>query len=95
MMYERLIVIVNHSATSDKTRYKEFEELTGIPKSTVRAICDGRQKLNETHIQSVLEVFPQFAYWLTTGETIPVAGQVSPELESVANDYRKTGTDTE
>lgn len=95
MMYERLIVIVNHAASSDKTRYKEFEEKTGIPKSTVRAICDGRQKLNENHIQAVVSAFPQFAYWLTTGDTILQAGQISPEQESTADDYGKTGTDIE
>jgi len=94
MMTERLIVLINQTAKSDRTRYKEFEEATGIAKSTLRAICDKRQKLNEDHISAIIDRFPQYAYWLTTGKTIVNEGQISPELENIASEYGETGTDT-
>lgn len=42
---------------------------------------DGR--VNEDDIEAFNKAFPQFAYWLTTGKTIPEAGQISPEMEKV------------
>lgn len=95
MMKERLIVLVNQSATSQRTKNKEFGELTGIKKETVRALADGRQKFNEDYIQAITEAFPQYKMWFAFGETYPEIGQLSPDLEETSNNYGKTGTDTE
>lgn len=89
MIKDRLIGLVNHCASSERLRYKEFEEITQIPKSTVRAMCDGRQKVNTDHLEAIADAFPQFKMWLAFGETYPEIGQVSPEIEQ--EDGRATG----
>ena len=38
-------------------------------------------KITSEHISEITELLPQYAYWLTTGKTIPEAGQISPEIE--------------
>lgn len=94
MMRDRLIVLINQLKTSDRTKNKEFGEKTGIKKETVRALADGRQKFNEDYIRAITESFPQYKMWFVFGETHPEIGQISPELEQVADDFRETGTDT-
>lgn len=92
-MRQRLIELLNRF-TNERTKYKEFEELTGIKRTAVKALYEGRQRFNEEHIEAICAAFPQYKIWFVFGETHPEIGQISPELEQVADDFRETGTDT-
>lgn len=88
MIRERLIAFFN---TADVTS-REMERLTGIDREKWNAIRGKRRRVNEDDIEAFNEAFPQFAYWLTTGKTIPEAGQISPEMEKLRKDNSlKTG----
>jgi transcriptional regulator with XRE-family HTH domain len=69
----------------------EFEAETGIKAKTWANVENGIQRANEEHIKAIIERWPMYAYWLTTGKTIPEAGQISPEIEEVR---RNLGTGT-
>jgi len=58
-----------------------FEEQTGIKAKTWANVENGLQKANEEHIKAIVEKWPEYAYWLTTGLTLPEAGQISPDIE--------------
>jgi hypothetical protein len=68
-----------------------LERHTGI-KSTIWAnVRNGKSRFNEDHIEAINTMWPQFAYWLVTGKTLPECGQISPELEE-ARQKLQTGT---
>lgn len=72
-----MIEIFNVLEVSSRTMEKE----TGIDRNKWSNIRGGKQRVNEDHIEAICEVYPQYAYWLTTGKTIPEAGQISPAIE--------------
>ncbi len=92
MMKERLIELINYECPNERTKNKEFEEKTGINKETIRALCYGRQKFNEGHINAISAAFPEYKHWLVFGEELPEAGQISPMTKAAQVDYRKPGT---
>lgn len=69
----------------------EFESETGVSAKTWENVENGIQKANEDHIQAIAKRWPQFAYWLVTGNTIPEAGQISPEIEETRKKLNAAG----
>ncbi len=59
----------------------DLEKKTGIDRYKWANIKKNNQRVNEDHLEAINKLFPQFAYWLVTGETLPEAGQISPEIE--------------
>lgn len=82
MMLERFIVLVNQN-TQPNSKYKDFEEITGIKRSTVKALYEGRQRFNEEHINAISRAFPQYKMWFVFDEPNPEIGQISPKIEEV------------
>jgi DNA-binding XRE family transcriptional regulator len=64
---------------------QEFADKTGIKKATVENIERELQKINGDQISAIVETFPEYAYWLTTGLEIPAAGQISPATKEIQN----------
>lgn len=58
-----------------------FEEATGIPRKTIANIEQRIQKAYAWHIEAICKKWPEYAYWLATGNTLPDAGQISPDIE--------------
>lgn len=73
---------------------KELERLTGIDREKWYSLRNSRRRMNEEDISALNKIYPQYAYWLATGEILPQAGQVSPEYEelALAEQPRKSGT---
>lgn len=86
MMRERLIVLVN-TTTNERTKHVDFERKTGIKRSTVKSLLDGKQRFNEEHITAIAKAFPQYRVWFALGETYPDIGQTSPDLEAISKEY--------
>ncbi|MFA5016209.1 MAG: DNA-binding protein [Methylobacter sp.] len=58
-----------------------LERHTGI-KSTIWAnVRNGKSRVNEDHLEAINKMWPQYSYWITTGQTLVDAGQISPEIE--------------
>lgn len=70
-----------------------FERETGIDRYRWQNIKSGKARLSDAEIEAVAKIFPQYAYWLMTGNILPNAGQVSPEYEELARlEPQKSGT---
>jgi transcriptional regulator with XRE-family HTH domain len=70
---------------------RDLEKLTEIPEYTWRAVENGKQAANEDHIKALSKIWPEFKHWLVFGETLPEAGQISPEIEETRQNL-STGT---
>lgn len=87
MLKERLIQIIDISGLSAKT----LEQLTNVDRDRWRNMISGKIRVGEDHIEAAVKQWPQYAYWLTTGKTIPEAGQISPEIEEARKNSPKAG----
>ncbi|TRW95010.1 DNA-binding protein [Candidatus Methylobacter oryzae] len=58
-----------------------LEAKTGIKSTTWANLRLKKIRLNEEHLEAVIKLFPEYAYWITTGKDLPEAGQISPEIE--------------
>jgi transcriptional regulator with XRE-family HTH domain len=70
---------------------RKLELLTGIADYTWQSVEMGKQIPNEAHIEALSKIWSEYKYWLVFGETMPEAGQISPELEETRQNL-KTGT---
>ncbi len=86
-MKERLIKLIEISGLSTK----QLEERTDINRYKWGNVKNTKQRINENHIKAAVELWPEYAYWLTTGKTIPEAGQISPEIEETRNNLKTAG----
>lgn len=68
-----------------------FSDKCKIKKKTIENIENNIQKINGDHIEAINNAYPEYAYWLTTGLTLPESGQISPELEETRQNLRKVG----
>lgn len=82
MIYERLIKIINHKFQVREVN-KLLEEQTGISAQQWSHVRNGRTTPDVKHIEAIGTLFPEYAYWIMTGKTIPEAGQTSPDLEQL------------
>ncbi len=83
MIKDRMIELFNVLEVSSR----DMERSTGIDRNKWSNIRGGKQRVNEDHIEAICKIYPQFAYWLTTGKTIPEAGQISPEIEVARKEH--------
>ena len=74
---ERIRKLRNHL----KMGRGEFSEETGISKNALINLEQRKQKAYAWHCEAISKIFPKYAYWITTGNVIPEAGQISPEIE--------------
>lgn len=66
---------------------EQVAEKTGIKYSrwtTVRK-TGGRARAEE--VEALCKLFPEFALWIASGNVLPDAGQVSPEIEDTRKAY--------
>ena len=72
-----------------------FADQTGIEKKTIENIELGKQKVYAWHIEAIAAKWPQYAYWLVTGQTIPEAGQISPDEAENVPKKREIGNEND
>lgn len=72
---------------------KELEEKTGIDRDRWNNLRKTKPtaKVRAEEIEAICKIFPNYAYWIATGKTIPEAGQISPELEEQRQKLHKAG----
>ncbi len=87
MMNDRLIDLINWFGTSERKRFAEFAEKTGIERETVKNLYHQRQRINQDHITAIAKAFPKYKMWFVFGEIHPELGQISPELEDTRKAY--------
>nr|WP_312971340.1 XRE family transcriptional regulator [Pseudomonas sp.] len=79
MIKERVITILKWA----EVRLPKLEEETGISRYTWANLKNPAKsrEIKEEEIEAIAKVFPQYRWWMLTGEVMPDKGQVSPEYE--------------
>ncbi|MFT0212906.1 DNA-binding protein [Pseudomonas sp. F1_0610] len=76
MIKERLISLFNNERTT-----VWFEKETGIDRYRWGNIKSGRARLSDAEISAVVQIFPNYALWLVSGQIAPEIGQTSPDFD--------------
>jgi hypothetical protein len=76
--------------------YKEIKPTdlvnkTGIDRMKWANLKRSRIRAQQEHIEAIVNLWPEYAYWIVTGKTIPESGQISPEIEDIRKNL-STGT---
>jgi hypothetical protein len=73
---DRALLLINRSNLSALTRAGETDYNRWV------SIKRGRARVGAEEIEILGKMFPDFRWWLITGEGLPEIGQVSPESGS-------------
>lgn len=73
----------------------EFAEKTGIKQRTIETLEYRQTSPNSDILFSIVKAFPQYAYWLISGNTIPLFGQIKPSEKIPDNTLRPNPTVSE
>lgn len=89
MIKQRVITILSWS----DIRLPKLEELTGISRYTWSNLKNPskNREIKEEEILAIAKVFPQFRWWLLTGEVMPEVGQTSPDYEDANQNLSNQG----
>ncbi|EPR8082640.1 helix-turn-helix domain-containing protein [Pseudomonas aeruginosa] len=79
MIKARVIEILKSSGM----RLPELEARTGISRYTWNNLKNParNREIKEEEILAIANVYPQYRWWLITGEVMPEVGQTSPEYD--------------
>lgn len=69
----------------------EFAKETGLKKDSLQNIEQKKQKVYAWQVQAIATRWPRYKMWLVFGETIPEAGQISPQIEESREKLGKAG----
>ena len=85
---ERALLLISKTNLDDLTRAGD----TGYVRW--QNIKRERARVGAEEVEILGSLYPKYAYWLTTGNIMPEAGQVSPEYEELARAVQpqKSGT---
>ena len=72
---DRSILLIGKSNLSELTRAGETDYNRWV------SIKRGKARVGADEVEILGRVFPQYRWWLTTGEVMPEVGQTSPEYE--------------
>lgn len=62
---------------------RDLEKATGIEDYKWVSIESGKQRTNDEHLEALGKLWPEFRLWLAYGDTMPEAGQTSPDIEEM------------
>ena len=77
MIRERLISVWDSQGLSAP----KLEKLTGIDRSSWYHLRNGKRRANEEDIEAIVKMFPQYAFWIASGQIAPEIGQTSPDYD--------------
>lgn len=78
MIKERVITVIKNSGLKNP----ELEQRTGISRYTWQNIRNKPEReLKTEEIEAVIDLFPNYAFWIATGKVAPEIGQTSPEYD--------------
>lgn len=74
---------------------QKFAELIGTTERKMQNVEQELQRVQDDLIERIIKKFPQYAYWLVTGLTIPSAGQTSPDATEDEQQKKEVGNQTD
>ena len=84
---DRALLLIQKSNLDELTRAGE----TGYVRW--QNIKRERARVGAEEVEILSKIYPQYAYWITTGQILPEVGQTSPEYDELARrEPQKSGT---
>lgn len=74
---------------AEGVKFPWLEEQTEIEATRWRNI-KARKVMRTAELEAVCEIWPDYAFWLTTGKELPEAGQISPMTKKAQRQLKKT-----
>lgn len=71
-----------------------LEEQTNIVQKRWSNVKAENSEMRATEVEALNKVFPEYSYWLATGNEMPEAGQISPMTKLTQQNLKQTGTDS-
>lgn len=68
----------------EKTSLKDLAEVNSKEYVRWQAIKRGKSRISTREIELISEMYPQYRWWLLTGDVMPEKGQTSPDYD-IAN----------
>lgn len=72
-------------------KQSELVETSGLDRMKWANLKRNKIRAQQEHIEAIVKLFPEYAYWITTGEVLTEAGQISPELEQIRVNLKQAG----
>jgi|TARA_X000001388_G_scaffold4076_2_gene2834 hypothetical protein len=72
---DRALLLIGKSNLSELTRAGETDYNRWV------SIKRGKARVGADEVEILGKVFPQYRWWLTTGEVMPEVGQTSPDYD--------------
>lgn len=91
-MKEPVIERINALAEIEGLTRDDLARKTGIGYSRWTNVLQGKTKLRHDEIVAIGNAWPEFAYWVTFGEELPEAGQISPMTKAAQKKLGTRGT---
>lgn len=91
-MKEPVIERINLIAELEGLTRDDLARKTGIGYSRWTNVLQGKTKLRHDEIVAIGKAWPEFAYWVTFGEELPEAGQISPMTKAAQKNLGTQGT---
>ncbi len=66
---------------AEKIKQQDLSDLLSVPKQTIANYETNIRKPSGEFILKLCNAFPEYAYWLVTGQTQVEAGNISPEIK--------------
>ena len=85
---DRIRKLLNYIELSTEELAKKTD--TKYSRWTTIRKTGGRARAEE--VELLCNLYPQYQMWIATGNVYPEMGQISPELEEIADSYGETGT---
>lgn len=80
---ERAILLIERSNLSALTRAGETDYNRWV------SIKRGRARVGAEEIEILGKVYPDYRWWLSTGEVMPEIGQTSPDYDDANRDFKE------
>lgn len=90
-IYDRMRELIEHKGITSE----ELAEKTGIKYTRWTYVRRKSGNSRGEEVEALCKLFPEYALWITTETTHPEAGQISPELDRIVDNYEETGMDTQ
>lgn len=83
---ERALLLIGRSNLSALTRAGETDYNRWV------SIKRGRARVGAEEIEILGKVYPEYRWWLSTGEVLPEIGQTSPDFDEVNRNLTEQST---
>lgn len=86
---DRVVAFIVHITKASTSRYKEMEKETGITSEKWQNVAAKKQRVTEEMLEAIGRQWPEYSYWLMTGQTDYKHNHLDPDYEEWMNRHMR------